>query len=88
VAINQIEVELRDARPVHFDRGLVSLDQEFPVDEGLLCNRFLLIQLCETDEIGAGLSQARLVLGQLRFGLPLADLELPRINLNLGKILA
>jgi hypothetical protein len=76
------EVELRDARLVRLDCSFTLLDQEFLIDEGLFGYRFLLVQLSEADEIGAGLTEARLVLRQLRLGLLLADLELARIDLR------
>ena len=64
------------------DCGLVLLDEELLVDEGLLGDRLVLVQLREAGEVGARLGERGAVLGERRLGLLLVDLILAWIDLG------
>ena len=62
MAVDQVELELRDAGLVGFDLGLVLLDGELLIGDGLLGDGLLRLQLVITGEVGARLIQRGLIL--------------------------
>ena len=82
MTVGNVEFKLRDICTVGLDRRLVLLNGELLVLIGLFGDRFLLVQLGIAGKIGTRLRQARLILGQLCFGLLLVDFVLARIDLR------
>ena len=82
MAVDQVERELGDVGFVGLDRRFVLLDEKLLIRIGLLGDRLALVQLRIAREIGARLGERRLVLGELSFGLALADFVLARIDLR------